>query len=235
MRTDHTTRSRKDDLTLAPAPVSNERWPFLWALLLGIGLGLGAVVADIVPNDIRQVLYPLFSTGLVWGLGAILAGSKAPSRVKAALAAVLVLLVATWVYYGSILLLGLRPDAGSASVLRAAAIWTAVSFLGGVLCGVASWWAVNGRTVGRSVALGLIGGALGAQGLFEAVRSSSYILEPNARATLVAVAVFLLAPLALLVWRRRTVLLRIAVPVTVMALMLGASAWAVIIGALGTL
>lgn len=110
-----------------------------------------------------------------------------------------------------------------------------VALLGGVLCGVAGWWSVHGSTVGRSVALGLIAGALGAQGVFEAVRSRSYILEPNARATLVTVAVILLLPLVILVWRRRTVLLRIAVPVAVVTLALGGGAWAIVIGALGAL
>lgn len=207
----------------------------LWGVALGVVLGAAACGADALPVGPRQFASPLFSTGLVWGAGAIFASSRASGLISAAVTGIGTLLAATWVYYGAVLVFGMRPDAGSASVLRAAAVWTIVSLVAGVMGGLAGWWAVNGSIPTRSVTTGLIAGALGAQGVFELLRASGYILEPNARAALVTSVLLTAVPLGILVLRRRAVLMRIALPVAAASLAFGAAAWAGVIGVLGAL
>ena len=215
---------------MSPMPrLTDWRRPLL-LLCIGVVLGAGALLADVADGAIGQVLYALFSTAVFWGGAAVLAGAGAGSARRAALAGVAVLLVATVLYYGLILWLGLREAAGTASVVRAALIWAVVSVVFGAVGGFLGWLSRRGDRRTRSYALGMVCGALASQVVFEIVRGADYIFEENARAVLISSAVQLAIPLFVLVMQRRRVRLWLALATTVVVAAVGALAWSTVVG-----
>lgn len=205
------------------------------SVVIGVALGLGAVAADRFHGTAGQVLQALLSSGLAWGAGAVVAGALGTSARRALAAGGTALTLATLTYYGLIVAADLRPDAGAGAQVRAAGVWLAVSAVGGPACGALGHRVRHGTARARSIALGAACGVLAAPGIVDAVRARSYLFEPNARGTLIATAVVLAAPAAVLVALRRTIHPRLAWAVAAPVALASAAAWGgalLILGAL---
>ncbi|MFI7553264.1 hypothetical protein ACIBQ2_26385 [Micromonospora sediminimaris] len=121
----------------------------------------------------------LTSNGFAWGAAALVAGYLAR---RAPMAATALLLVATTVYYGLILLVSRRwsggtlEDGSSAdahgllSVARAAGFWLLLSVGAGLVLGSLGYFVGNGTRHRSSAAAGLAFGMLAAEGLYQLSR-----------------------------------------------------------------
>lgn len=205
-----------------------------WAAVVGVLLGAGAIAADLATGGWAEALQLVSSTGLAWGAGAVLIGARSASRRWASIGGLAVLWSAVGVYYGGIVVLDTRPGTAPSTLAFTLLVWLAVSIVAGPSCGLVGWVATHGGPTARSVAVGTGAGVLAAQGLFEAVRARHYLLEPNARATLVACVLLVGVPAVLLALGRRRVRVGLAAAVALAATVLGAGMWWAVVETLGS-
>jgi hypothetical protein len=138
--------------------------------LLGFAvlLGFAAFVGDAVPGRWGRLVLALTSSGLAWGLAALLAASTRRSSRSAMLASTSLLVIATMTYYVLILFVSRRWQptgaAGLSSVARAAAFWTLGSLCAGPLLGLLAWRLRSGGPRENAVLSGVVFGLFSAQG-----------------------------------------------------------------------
>ncbi len=154
--------------SVASERVSAAGWPAQVALpvaaVVGIVLGLLAIGVD--QFGMSRILVLVFSTGLSWGLAAVVLGALSRRPAVAAGAALLVMLSAVVTYYAGNDLFGLRENAGSAALLRAGMLWGALALVGGPAAGLAGWVARFGSRQQSSAAWGVMAGMLMGQGVY---------------------------------------------------------------------
>lgn len=124
--------------------------------MVGIGTGvltlLGQGVLDAGWNR-------LANSGAVWLMVGFLVGSRMPSFAWAMVAGVGTLVGAIAGYFAAAIAIA-HAGASPSSI----AIWTGVAIVGGPLYGVAGRWWRDERRMRRSIAIGLMGGILSAEG-----------------------------------------------------------------------
>ena len=120
-------------------------------LLTSAALGTAAFLSDLVPGTLGVILLTLTSSGLAWGITALIMGFRQTAWRAAILGSTATLLIATVVYYSMILGLSQRwrggtlQDGSSAdlnsllSVSRAAAFWAIASVCAGLVLGTIGW------------------------------------------------------------------------------------------------
>ncbi|MFC3742612.1 hypothetical protein [Paractinoplanes deccanensis] len=119
--------------------------------VVSVALGAAAFLSDFVPGTLGAVLLTLTSSGLAWGITALLVGFRQSTWRTAVVESTAALLVATVVYYAMILGISRRwrggtlQDGSSAdlssllSVGRAVAFWAVASVCAGLLLGAIGW------------------------------------------------------------------------------------------------
>jgi hypothetical protein len=148
----------------------------------GVPLGTLAFLGDELPNAAGQIVLTLTSNGFAWGAAALVAGYLVRRARRAPMAATALLLVATTVYYGLILVVSRRwsggtlEDGSSAdahgllSVARAAGFWLLLSVGAGLVLGSLGYFVRSGTRHRSSAAAGLAFGMLAAEGLYQLSR-----------------------------------------------------------------
>jgi hypothetical protein len=118
----------------------------------------------------------LANSGAVWLVFAFAVGSCMRSEVAAAAAGAGVLVCAVIGYYVAVPVV----VEGAAANLHSVAIWTGTALVGGPVFGVAGrWW--RGRSAPRAgIALGLLGGVLVAEGVYDVTAITVGLLVPLA-------------------------------------------------------
>jgi hypothetical protein len=136
----------------------------LLPLFLGLGLGIAAFLLDHAAEMPRELLIPLVSSGVAWGLAALVAGYRAA---RPLLAGVGTLLTGTVSYYALILQAG-RWWSGPwlVSLGRALAFWIAGSVAAGLLLGWLGNRIKNGSASASASAAGVAFGLLAGQGTY---------------------------------------------------------------------
>ena len=191
-----------------------------------VALGLLAFAADDIDGfAVRQVVTALVSSGLAWGLAALLAGRTAPDRRAAVTGATALLVSATLVYYLLILTVSRRWSGGSLMDgssadrygLRSLAVmttaWLLVSMVAGPSLGLLGQMTRTAPVPSAALAAGAACGLLSGQGWQEIATTPTGRLwaigGPNTalvRGIGAAELVEVILPLAVLVWlatRRR--------------------------------
>lgn len=202
---------------------------------VGACLGLLAVAVDRLPGEAGLVatVAALATTGLGWGVAALVLGARAGSWRRAAVRGPVVLLAATAAYYGLIVLTGARQDAGTGAQLRAAAVWAAASLLAGPVLGGLGWLLRSGTPAGSATAAGVLGGVLAGQGLTYLVADPATILRmPPSSWSLTVLLMVLLPAAGALWWGLRRGRPGPAVAALLVAAALGAAGWAAILSLL---
>jgi hypothetical protein len=148
----------------------------------GVPLGTLAFLGDELPAAAGQIVLMLTSNGFAWGAAALVAGYLVRRARRAPVAATALLLVATTVYYGLILVVSRRwsgatlEDGSSAdaygllSIARAAGFWSLISVGAGLVLGSLGHFIRNGSRHRSSAAAGLAFGMLAAEGLYQLSR-----------------------------------------------------------------
>lgn len=143
----------------------------------GVPLGVLAFLGDELPDTLGRIVLTLTSNGFAWGAAALVAGYLAGRARRAPVVATALLLVATTVYYGLILVVSRRwsgwtlEDGSSAdaygllSVARAAGFWLLISVGAGLVLGSLGHLVRSGSHRRSSAAAGLAFGMLAAEGL----------------------------------------------------------------------
>lgn len=134
------------------------------AVTVGAALGGLALAADELP--VPRMVLVLVSTGLSWGLAAVLLGAATRHLAAAALAGLVVMETAVVVYYGGNGVLGLRASAGTAALIHAGLVWGALAAVGGPVAGSLGWTARRGSRAHSAAAYGVLAGMLMGQGLY---------------------------------------------------------------------
>lgn len=189
-------------------------------IVAAVMLGLLAFAADAIDGfAARLVVTALVSSGLAWGLAALLAGRAAPDRRGAATGATALLVSATLVYYLLILLVSRRRSGGwlvdgssadwyglrSVAVMTAA--WLLVSVVAGPSLGLLGRMTRTAPVPGAALAAGVACGLLSGQGWQEifltppglpfAIRGPDAVFVHGIGT---AQLIEILVPLAVLVW-----------------------------------
>lgn len=185
-------------------------------------LGLLAFAADAIDDLVaRQVVTALVSSGLAWGLAALLAGRTASDRRAAVVRATALLVSATLVYYLLILLVSRRRSGGwlvdgssadwyglrSVAVMTTA--WLLVSMVAGPALGLLGRMTRTAPVPGAALAAGVACGLLSGQGWQEiamAPPGRPWLIGGSIRGIGAAELVEVVLPLAVLAWlatRRR--------------------------------
>lgn len=150
-----------------------------WSATAGVPLGALAFLGDELPDTAGRIVLALTSNGFAWGAAALVAGYLVRSARRAPRASTVLLLVATLVYYGLILVVsrrwsgGFLEDGSSAdlhglmSVARATGFWLLVSVGAGLMLGRLGHVVRNGPRQRSSIAAGVAFGMLAAEGLHE--------------------------------------------------------------------
>ncbi|MGL4745888.1 MAG: hypothetical protein ACRCXL_16070 [Dermatophilaceae bacterium] len=202
-----------------------------WATFVGTALGLVAFLVDLLPRDggLLLALVAVFTTGLGWGAAALLLGAQAVSARWASLGGAVLLAVATVTYYALIVVTGTRADVGVSPQLRAAAIWGAVSLVGGPALGALGWLMRRGSAVQAALSAGGLGGLLAAQGVTEAVTNSTTIFAwPLPLYSLIVLLVVVVPAAGAVWWGHRHGRLALAVAALAVAGVAGAAGWATV-------
>ncbi|GAA1656792.1 DUF6518 family protein [Catellatospora bangladeshensis] len=143
----------------------------------GVPLGALAFLGDELPDATGQIVLTLTSNGFAWGAAALVAGYLVRRARRAPVVATALLLVATTLYYGLILVVSRRwsggtlEDGSSAdlyglmSVARAAGFWLLISVAAGLVLGSLGHLVRSGPRRRSSAAAGLAFGMLAAEGL----------------------------------------------------------------------
>jgi hypothetical protein len=184
-----------------------------------VALGLLAFAADAVGGLGGRVVTALVSSGLPWGLAALLAGRTATDRRGAVTGPIALLVSATLVYYLLILVVSRRWSGGSlvdgssadGYGLRSLAVmttaWLLVSMVAGAALGLLGWMTRTARVPGAARAAGAACGLLSGQGWQEIATTPAGRLDAAfVRGIGVAEVVEVILPLAVLAWlatRRR--------------------------------
>jgi hypothetical protein len=150
------------------------------AVMIGVAavaLGLLAFASDAIDGfAVRQVVTVLVSSGLAWGLAALLAGWTAPDRRGAVAGATALLVSATLVYYLLILVVsrrwsgGLPMDGSTAdwyglrSLAVMTAAWLLASMVAGPALGLLARTTRTARLPSAALAAGAACGLLSGQG-----------------------------------------------------------------------
>ncbi|MEU8076610.1 hypothetical protein AB0B31_14285 [Catellatospora citrea] len=146
---------------------------------LGVPLGTLAFLGDELPEAAGRIVLTLTSNGFAWGTAALVAGYLVRRARRAPVVATALLLVATTVYYGLILVVSRRwsgatlDDGSSAdvhgllSIARAAGFWLLLSVGAGLMFGSLGHFIRNGPRHLSSAASGLAFGMLAAEGLYQ--------------------------------------------------------------------
>jgi hypothetical protein len=194
-------------------------------VVAAVMLGLLAFAADAIDGFAGQVVTALVSSGLAWGLAALLAGRTATDRRGAVAGAAALLVSATLVYYLLILVVSRRWSGGSlvdgSSAdwygLRSLAVmttaWLLVSMVAGPSLGLLGQMTRTARVPSAALAAGAACGLLSGQGWQEIATTPPGRLwaigGPDAafaRGIGAAELVEVILPLAVLAWlatRRR--------------------------------
>lgn len=151
-----------------------------WRVVIAVSVVLGALafLADYVPGVGGNISRTLTSSGLSWGLAALIAGYATRRHPQTMLTAVTLLLVATGVYYGLIVWggrwrSGELDSGGSAamyglmSIARALAFWILASIAAGIALGYLGGIVRDGSRRASSLAAGFATGLFAGQGLYE--------------------------------------------------------------------
>ena len=188
--------------------------------LTGAALGVLAFMADAVDGLPGRIVVVVVSSGLAWGLAALLTGRVAPGRRSAVTGATVVLVAATLVYYLLILVVSRRwsggtlQDGSSAdryglrSLAVMTAVWLLVSVVAGPVFGLLGQMTRTMPMPGAALAAGVACGLLSSQGWQEITAAPPGQLiaaagGPDAgflRGTGAAELVEILLPLAVLAW-----------------------------------
>jgi hypothetical protein len=196
--------------------------PALRAVMIGVAaatLGLLAFAADAIDGITGQVMTALVSSGLAWGLAALLAGRTATDRRGAVAGATALLVSATLVYYLLILLVSRRwsggylVDGSSADWygLRSLAVmttaWLLVSMVAGPVLGLLGQMTRTARVPSAALAAGAACGLMSGQGWQQVAMAPPWRLwvmgNPDAALVcgiLAAELVAVILPLAVLAW-----------------------------------
>lgn len=149
----------------------------LWTVLAGVPLGFLAFLGDEIPEAAGRVLLTLTSNGFAWGAAALVAGYLTRRASRAPVVATALLLVATAVYYGLIVVVSRRwsgatlDDGSSAdmhgllSIALAAGFWSLLAVGAGLVLGSLGHVVRTGSRHLASAAAGLAFGMLAAEGL----------------------------------------------------------------------
>ncbi|MFJ8579442.1 hypothetical protein [Micromonospora sp. NPDC093277] len=179
-------------------------------------LGLLAFAADSVDGVAGHVMVALTSSGLAWGLAAVLAGRYADATWRAITGATGLLVLATVLYYLLILLVSRRWSggtladgssanmAGLRSVAVMTAVWLAGSLLAGPLLGLLGHAVRANSTRRAALAAGVACGLLSAEGWHAIVQAPPWRLlalgDPFFYGVAVGEIVRVVLPLAVLAW-----------------------------------
>jgi hypothetical protein len=181
-------------------------------LVAGVVLGLLAFAADALDGVAGQVVVALVSSGLAWGLAALLAGRTATDRRGAMTNATALLVSATFVYYLLILLVSRRWSGGSlVDGLRSVAImttaWLLISVIAGPALGLLGHLTRTAPVLPAAVAAGVACGLLSGQGWQTITMAPpGHLLAISdldaifARGVAAATLIQIILPLAVLVW-----------------------------------
>ena len=196
-------------------------------VMTAVALGLLAFAADFIDGFVvQQVVTALVSSGLAWGLAALLVGRTASDRRGAVVGATVLLVSATLVYYLLILVVSRRWSGGSLvdgssadwyglrSLAVMTAAWLLVSAVVGPSLGLLGWMTRTAPAPSAAVAAGAGCGLLSGQGWQEIVIPTGpwslwAVGSPDAvfhRGVSTAELVEVIVPLAVLAWlvtRRR--------------------------------
>ncbi|WP_127502441.1 hypothetical protein [Actinoplanes solisilvae] len=138
-------------------------------------LGGAAFLADFVPGTAGRVVVTLTSSGLAWGVAALIGGFGQRDRRSAITVATFLLLCATTVYYLLILTVSQRWRGGHIqgvssadlhsllSMARATAFWTVASLCAGPVLGMLAWRIRVGGRRESAVLTGLAFGLFSAE------------------------------------------------------------------------
>ncbi|MGX6606442.1 hypothetical protein ACWKSP_30590 [Micromonosporaceae bacterium Da 78-11] len=154
-------------------------------------LGVLAFAADSVPGVGGQIMIALTSSGFAWGLAAVLAGRAAGTTRRAAGHATALLVLATLVYYGLVLLVSRRWSGGSLqdgtsadlqglrSVAVMTTVWLVGSAIAGPVLGLLGRIVTTGGISTSAAAVGAICGLLSGQGWQTAFLAPPWIMPPS--------------------------------------------------------
>ena len=195
-----------------------------WALGVGATLGTVSLALDELSGPVGEVLRYVGGAAFAWGVAALMVAYVTPGRRAAQLRATVLLVTATVVYYGLVVVIGHRwrgatlADGSSAvwvslaSVGRAVLLW----LVGAVLAGAVLGWLGEGIRSGsrhaRAVSAGLAAGLLASQAVALAVRMGG-LPTPDRLGWSLLISVGV------------TVLLAIAVPATMLGRANRAPSW----------
>ena len=215
-------------------------------VVAAVTLGLLAFTADAIDGFVvRQVVTALVSSGLAWGLAALLAGRAAPDRRGAATGATALLVSATLVYYLLILVASRRWNGGSLYGLRSLAVmtaaWLLVSVVAGPSLGLLGQMTRTAPVPVAALAAGVACGMLSGQGWQEIVMTPPglpwAIRGPDAvfaHGIGTAQLIEIIVPFAVLVWLATRRRLWHAWPVLLVAMVVTATLSALLWHLLGT-
>lgn len=144
----------------------------LIALVAGGALGLFSGLGDRLPADtVLHVVVALANAAGPWLVTAFVVGAVAGAPLAGALTATAALVAAVAVYYLGIYLLGNSV----ADLMRTAGVWLAVSAVVGPLLGAAGGaWARPTAPWHRVGAVGLLAGALAAEGILRLIQVEAW-------------------------------------------------------------
>ena len=189
-------------------------------VVTAVALGVLAFIADAVDGVAGQIMVAVVSSGLAWGLAALLTGRTASGRRSAVTGATVLLVSATLVYYLLILVVSRRwsggtlQDGSSAdryglrSLAVMSAAWLLVSVVAGPVFGLLGQMTRTMPVPGAAPAVGVACGLLSSQGWQEITTAPPWHLlvasgGPGAgffRGVVAAELVEILLPIAVLVW-----------------------------------
>ncbi|WP_203786705.1 hypothetical protein [Paractinoplanes rishiriensis] len=215
-------------------------------MVTAVVLGVLAFLADTVDGMAGHLMVAVFSSGLAWGLAALLTGRAATGRRSAVTGATVLLVSATLVYYLLILVVSRRWSGGTLQDgtsgdmygLRSLAImttaWLVVSMVAGPVLGLLGQLSKTRPAPGAALAAGVACGLLSSEGwqgittappwrlLAAAVSSDAGYVRGFAAA---ALAEFLV-PFAVLAWLATAHRLWRAWPIMIIAMILTAASGA---------
>ncbi|MET0417550.1 MAG: DUF6518 family protein [Actinoplanes sp.] len=167
-------------------------------------LGLLAFAADAFDAAAGQVLTALVSSGLAWGLAALLAGRTAADRRRAITGATVLLVSATLVYYLLILVISRRWSGTGLSGLRSVAVmttaWLVVSLIAGPMLGLLGHSTRTARAPGAALAAGIACGLLSGEGWQQITAAPPRLGGVLLNGSLAALLIKVVLPLAVLAW-----------------------------------
>lgn len=157
--------------TALPVEMGKRNW--LVVSLSSVTLGAAAFLGDAVPGMLGTAMLVVTSSGLAWGLAALLFGFRQQTLRRAVVTSTVLLLGATAIYY--LLILGVsqrwRGGGGSAnslglySVGLSATFWAVASLCAGPILGFVAWRMKVGSSRESAILAGVVFGLFSAQGL----------------------------------------------------------------------